>query len=182
MGTIRWRRDRLPTPICLGFPCGSAGKESTCNAGDLGLIPGLGRFPGEGNLYIVHRVTKSWTRLSDSHFCFPISSSRMFGLYSHMFNFLRKYQNVSKVTTVLFIFSCTGSSFLCLSFLVVVSRGYPFFAVHKLLISVVCLVAEQDLCGTQTQQLWLMNLVAPQHVEYSLIRDQTFTLHWQANS
>ena len=30
-----------------GFPCGSAGKESTCNAGDLGLIPGLGRSPGE---------------------------------------------------------------------------------------------------------------------------------------
>ena len=32
-----------------GFPCGSAGKESACNAGDLGLIPGLGRSPGEGN-------------------------------------------------------------------------------------------------------------------------------------
>ena len=31
----------------LGFPCGSAGKESTCNAGDMVLIPGLGRFPGE---------------------------------------------------------------------------------------------------------------------------------------
>ena len=31
-----------------GFPCGSAGKESACNAGDLGLIPGLGRSPGEG--------------------------------------------------------------------------------------------------------------------------------------
>ena len=35
----------------MGFPCGSAGKESTRNAGDLGLIPGLGRFPGEGNGY-----------------------------------------------------------------------------------------------------------------------------------
>ena len=31
------------------FPGGSAGKESACNAGDPGLIPGLGRFPGEGN-------------------------------------------------------------------------------------------------------------------------------------
>ena len=31
--------------VILGFPCGSAGKESTCNMGDLGLIPGLGRFP-----------------------------------------------------------------------------------------------------------------------------------------
>ena len=32
-----------------GFPGGSAGKESACNAGDLGLISGLGRCPGEGN-------------------------------------------------------------------------------------------------------------------------------------
>ena len=74
------RRDRLPTPVFLGFPGGSAGKESTCNAGDLGLIPGLGRFPGEGNSYplqysgleqsmdcIVHGVTKSWTWLSNFH-------------------------------------------------------------------------------------------------------------------
>ena len=34
-----------------GFPCGSAGKESARNAGDLGLIPGLGRSPGEGKGY-----------------------------------------------------------------------------------------------------------------------------------
>ena len=39
---------RLPTPVFLGFPCGSAGKNSVCNAGDLGLIPGLERSPGEG--------------------------------------------------------------------------------------------------------------------------------------
>ena len=32
-----------------GFPGGSAGKESACNAGDLGLIPGLGRSPGKGH-------------------------------------------------------------------------------------------------------------------------------------
>ena len=36
-----WRRDRLPTPVFLGFPDGSAGKESACNVRDLGLIPGL---------------------------------------------------------------------------------------------------------------------------------------------
>ena len=42
---IPCRRDRLPTPICLGFPCGSAGKESAFNAGDLGSISGFGRFP-----------------------------------------------------------------------------------------------------------------------------------------
>ena len=35
----------------MGFPGGSAGKESACNAGDLGSIPGLGRSPGEGNSY-----------------------------------------------------------------------------------------------------------------------------------
>ena len=34
--------------IYIGFPCGSAGKESACNAGDLGSIPGLGRSPEEG--------------------------------------------------------------------------------------------------------------------------------------
>ena len=32
-----------------GFPCSSVGKESACNAGDLGSIPGSGRSPGEGN-------------------------------------------------------------------------------------------------------------------------------------
>ena len=42
-------RDRLQTPVFLGFLGGSDGKESTSNSGDLGLIPGLGRSPGEGN-------------------------------------------------------------------------------------------------------------------------------------
>ena len=69
-----------------GFPGGSNGSESACNVGDLGSIPGLGRFPGEGNCYppqysglenpmdrggwqaAVHGVTKSQTRLSDFHF------------------------------------------------------------------------------------------------------------------
>ena len=35
--------------IIMGFPDGSDGKASACNAGDLGLIPGSGRSPGEGN-------------------------------------------------------------------------------------------------------------------------------------
>ena len=48
---IHWRRDRLPTLVLLDFPGDSAGKESACNAGDLGLIPGLGRSPGEGKGY-----------------------------------------------------------------------------------------------------------------------------------
>ena len=76
-----WRRDRLLIAVFLGLPCGSAGKESTCNEEDLGSIPGLGRYPGEGKGYplqnsgldnymdcIVHGVPKSWTRLSDFHF------------------------------------------------------------------------------------------------------------------
>ena len=37
----------------MGFPCASAGKESACNVGDLGSIPGLGRSPGEGKSYLL---------------------------------------------------------------------------------------------------------------------------------
>ena len=44
-----WRRDRLPTPVFLGFPGGSDSKEFICNVGDLGSIPGLGRFAGGGH-------------------------------------------------------------------------------------------------------------------------------------
>ena len=51
VGRIHWRRDRLPTPVFLGFSCGSIGKEYACNAGDLDSIPGLGRSPGEGKGY-----------------------------------------------------------------------------------------------------------------------------------
>ena len=65
----------------MGFPCGSAGKESACNAGDLGSIAGLGRSSGEGKSYplqyprlensldyTVHGVANSRTWLSDFHF------------------------------------------------------------------------------------------------------------------
>ena len=44
---ICWRRDRLSTPVSLGFPCGSAAKESPCNSGDPGSIPGSGRSAGK---------------------------------------------------------------------------------------------------------------------------------------
>ena len=73
-------KGRLPTPVSLGFPCGSAGKESACRVGDLGSIPGFGRSPGEGIGYplqysglensmdcIVHGVANSRTRLSAFH-------------------------------------------------------------------------------------------------------------------
>ena len=49
IGKISWIRDRLPTPVFMGFPGGSDGKESACSAGDLSSIPGSGRSPGEGN-------------------------------------------------------------------------------------------------------------------------------------
>ena len=73
----------------LGLPCGSAGKESACIAGDLGSIPGLGRCPGEGKGYplqysgldnsmdcIVHGVAKSRTWLSDPHFHFTLLGAK----------------------------------------------------------------------------------------------------------
>ena len=60
VGKIPWRRDRLPTPVFLGFPCGSAHKESTCKAGDPGSIPGLGRSHGEG---IGYPLQYSWASL-----------------------------------------------------------------------------------------------------------------------
>ena len=59
--------------LTLGFPGGSAGKESACNEGDLASVPGLGRSPVKGKGYplqysglknsmdcIVHGVAKSW--------------------------------------------------------------------------------------------------------------------------
>ena len=83
VGKTPWRRHRLPTPVFLGSPGGSAGNESTCIGGDLGSNPGLGRSPEEGKGYIlqdsglenstdciVHGVTKSQTRLSNFHFHF----------------------------------------------------------------------------------------------------------------
>jgi len=48
---IPWGRELQLTPVLLGFPGGSAGKESACDARDLGSIPRLGRSPGEGNSY-----------------------------------------------------------------------------------------------------------------------------------
>ena len=51
----------LPLAPPGGFPGGSTGKESACNAGDLGAVPGMGRSPGEG------KATHSTPRLSQSH-------------------------------------------------------------------------------------------------------------------
>ena len=85
----KWVLNFVRTFFCiywsLGSPGGSDGKESACNAGDTDLIPGLGRFPGEGNdnplqysclenpmdrgakWATVHEVSKSQTQLSNFH-------------------------------------------------------------------------------------------------------------------
>ena len=72
---IPWRRDRLTSPVFLGFPCGSAGKESTCNAGDLGSITGLGGFPGGGKGYQLQ-----YSGLENSKDCTPhgVTKSRTY--------------------------------------------------------------------------------------------------------
>ena len=77
----------------LGFPFGSAGKESACNEGDLGSIPGLGRSPGEGKgyslqysglensmRYTIHGATKSQTHLFTKFDCeyFKVRTSSIF--------------------------------------------------------------------------------------------------------
>ena len=84
--------DRPSLCLVMSVPGSSAGKESACNAGDPGSIPGSGRSPGEGNCYplqysglensmdrgawgaIVHGVAMSWTQLSNFHFQFVIST------------------------------------------------------------------------------------------------------------
>ena len=80
--------------LCPGFPGSSAVKESAFNAGDPGLIPWLGRSPGEGIGYplqilawripdcIVHGVTKSWTQLSDFHLHFHSSVRHNWATYT----------------------------------------------------------------------------------------------------
>ena len=83
-----WHQSKLCIISIVSFPCGSAGKESTCNAGDLSLIPGLGRSPEEGKGYplqcsglensmdcIVHGVTKSLIWLSSILSFFSIVTS-----------------------------------------------------------------------------------------------------------
>ena len=104
----------------MGFPCGSAGKESAYNEGDLSLIPGLGRSPGEGNsdplqysglensMDLFHGVTKNWTLLSYfyvhfHHFPCPILCSLsfrgIFVLCSSYFSALYRGSMVQKATS-----------------------------------------------------------------------------------
>ena len=115
----------------MGFPCGSAGKESSCNAGDLGSIPGLGRSPGEGKGYplqysglensmscIVHAVAKSQTYLSKFHFHFSsyIEVFKSFELFlcmvwgcvltSLIYMWLSSFPNTTSEETFSTVYSC----------------------------------------------------------------------------
>ena len=84
-GNLKRKKETVKLHSRKGFPGGSAGKESACNAGDLGLIPGLGRSPEEGKGYLLQYsgldssmdctvlgVAKSWTGLSNFHFHFHV--------------------------------------------------------------------------------------------------------------
>ena len=86
---------------------GSAGKESTCNVGDLDSIPGLGRSPGEGKGYslqysglensmdcIVHGVAKSHTQLSNFHFHSASPRSRKKELKGEILKFTVREFNI----------------------------------------------------------------------------------------
>ena len=77
VGKIRWRKDRLPAPVFLGFPCGSVGKESACNARRPRFDPWVGKIPWRRESYplqysglekamdyTIYGVTKSQTGLS----------------------------------------------------------------------------------------------------------------------
>ena len=96
VGKICWRRDRLPTPVFLGFPGGSAGKKLPAMR-ETGFNPWVGKIPLEkGKVFplqysclensmdcIVNGVAKSWTRLSDFHFLLLWSTGpRVHGLSS----------------------------------------------------------------------------------------------------
>ena len=83
-GGTEAQRVQITCPrLYMGFSCGSADKESACNAGDLALTPGVGGSFGEGKDYplkyfglensmdcIGRGVAKSWTRPSNFHFHF----------------------------------------------------------------------------------------------------------------
>ena len=97
----------------MGFPCGTAGKESACHAEDLGLIPGLGGSPGEGKgcplQYsglensrdcIVHGVAKRWTQLSDFHYSLFINIDNIHVIsmkYRYLLNICIQILNIKAI-------------------------------------------------------------------------------------
>ena len=84
----------LPGAKLVGFPCGSAGKVSDCNGGDLGSIPGLRRYPGEAKGYplqyyglensmdyTVHGVAESDTT---EQFSLKQENDHLYALFKHL--------------------------------------------------------------------------------------------------
>ena len=102
--------------LYMAFPHSSAGKESACNAGVLGSIPGFGRSSGEGNVYplqysglensmdcIVHGVIKSWTQLSDYQIAVKkreVKSKRETERYKHL---NAEFQRIARIDKEVFL-------------------------------------------------------------------------------
>ena len=76
----------------LGLPLGSAGKESACNAGDLGSIPGLGRFPGGGHGKLTPEFLPAespWTKEQSIYFIYLFLKNWMMTKWQELFQILR---------------------------------------------------------------------------------------------
>ena len=111
----------------LGFPHGSAGKESTCYAGDLGSIPGLGRSPGEGKGYPLKHSS-----LENS----------MDGIVHGIANDMTEWLSLSRILILLFVCFIVLGLCCCSDFsLVAASRGSSPVVVHSFLILVASLVS-----------------------------------------
>ena len=91
----------------LGFPGGSVGKESACNAGDLGSIPGLGRSPGEGKEYPLQ-----YSHLENSMYCIDRGITKSQSQLSdfHLLTYLDSMKDLSSPTKDRTQAPCTGSS------------------------------------------------------------------------
>ena len=100
----------------MGFPGGSAGKESACNAGDLGSIPGLGRSPGEG------KATHSSNQLISINImviCCQLMRRKQLSNFIHAFHFCKITMNTfilrTKITEVKINIWVQGSRILALT-------------------------------------------------------------------
>ena len=129
----------------LGFPDSSVVKESTCNAGDPGLIPGLGRSPGEGKGYplqysglensmdcTVHGITKGWTWQSDFHF--------HFSLHLIAYIFVAGYISTVSNTLRILIFELAYSYFEKMCFFLVI---FPFISSSLCMWEVICSLSQE---------------------------------------
>ena len=136
-----------------GFPCGSVGKESTCNAADLGFIPGLRRSPAEGKgnplQYsglkssmdcIVHGVSKSWTWLSNFHFVhFKVYNIMklwsQYVLWISIISYVHKIKKIEKIFLVMRTFRIYFlNNFHILHNITYISVAYIYRVLHYILV------------------------------------------------